>query len=45
MSRHDDSRPGVTQKGSDIPNVKVRSSESLPVQADRFERTFPRQPI
>ena len=45
VPRHDDARPGVTQKGSDIPNVKVRGSDSLPLQADRLERAFPRQPV
>ena len=42
--RHDDAGPGVTQKGSDVPNLDMRGSDSLPFQADRLERAFPRQP-
>jgi hypothetical protein len=45
VPRHDDSRSRMTKKGSDVPNLEVRGSESLPVQPDRFERAFPRQPI
>ena len=44
IARHDDPHPGMTQKGSDVPNLEVRSSESLPLQADRLERALPRQP-
>ena len=42
--RHDDAGPGMTQKGSDVPNLDMRGSDSLPLQADRLERAFPRQP-
>ena len=45
VSRHDDSRPGMAQKGNDEPNIEVRGSEPLPVQADLLERAFPRQPM
>jgi hypothetical protein len=45
ISRHDDACPGMTQKGSDVANLEVRGSDSLPLQADRVERAFPRQPI
>ena len=34
----------MTQKGSDVPNLEMRGSDSLPLQADRLERAFPRQP-
>ncbi|HEX7545830.1 MAG TPA: hypothetical protein VF368_03815, partial [Gemmatimonadaceae bacterium] len=44
VSRHDDSRPGMAQKGNDEPNIEVRGSEPLPVQADLLERVLPRQP-
>jgi hypothetical protein len=40
--RNDDTRSGMTQKGSDVPNLKMRGSDSLPLQADRLERAFPR---
>ena len=43
--RHDDSCPGVTQKGSDVPNLEICGPESLPLQADCLKRAFPRQPI
>jgi hypothetical protein len=43
--RHDDAGPGMTQKGSDVPNLEMRGSDSLPFQADRLERAFPRQPM
>ncbi len=43
--RHDNSGPGVTQKGSDVPNLDMRGSDSLPLQADRLERALPRQPM
>lgn len=43
--RHDDPGPGVTQKGSDVPNLEIGGSESLPLQANCVERAFPRQPI
>jgi hypothetical protein len=43
VSRHDDARPWMTQKGSDVPNLEMRGSDSLPLQADRFERAFPCQ--
>lgn len=42
--RHDDPCPGVTQKGSDEPNLEMRGSESLPLQADSLERAVPRKP-
>jgi hypothetical protein len=42
--RHDDPGPGVTQKGSDEPNLEMRGSESLPLQADSLECAFPREP-
>jgi hypothetical protein len=42
--RHDDSSPGVTQKGSDVPDLEMRGAESLPFQADCIERAFPREP-
>ncbi len=42
--RHDDAGPCMTQKGSDVPNLEMRGSDSLPLQADRLERAFPRQP-
>jgi hypothetical protein len=45
IPRNDDSRPGMTQKGSDVPNLEMRGSDSLPFQADRFECALPRQPI
>jgi hypothetical protein len=44
IARYDDPRPGITQKGSDVPNLEVRGSDSLPLQADSLERAFPRQP-
>lgn len=43
--RHDDPGPGMTQKGSDVANLEIRGSESLPLQANCVERAFPRQPI
>ena len=43
--RHDDAGPGVTQKGSDVSNLEIRGSASLPLKANRVERAFPRQPI
>src|SRR5579871_1975336 len=42
--RHDDAGPGVTQKGSDIANLEMCGSESLPLQADCLECAFPREP-
>ena len=35
----------MTQKGNDIPNLEMRGSDSLPLQADRLERAFLRQPV
>jgi hypothetical protein len=43
--RHDDAGPRMTQKGSDVPNLEMRGSDSLPLQAYRLERPFPRQPV
>jgi hypothetical protein len=41
---NDDPRAGVTQKGSDVPNLEVRGSESLPFLANCLQFSFPRQP-
>ena len=38
IARHDDARSGMTQKGSDEPNLEVRGSDSLPLQTNRLER-------
>jgi hypothetical protein len=31
VARHDDARPGMTQKGSDVPNLEMRGPDSLPL--------------
>ena len=31
IARNDDACPGMTQKGSDVPNLEVRGPESLPL--------------
>ena len=43
--RHDDSGPGMTQKGSDVPNLEICGSDPLPLQPNCVKRAFPRQPI
>jgi hypothetical protein len=43
IPRHYDTCPGMMQKGSDVPNLEMRGSDSLPLQADRLERAFSRQ--
>jgi hypothetical protein len=45
VARHNDPSPGMMQKGSDVPNLEMRGSDSLPLHADRIERALPRQPI
>ncbi len=40
---HDDPDPGMTQKGSDVPDLEIRGPESLPLQTNGVELSRTRQ--
>jgi hypothetical protein len=44
VSRHDDTDPRRTERGSEIPDVEVPTPNSLPLSNDAFQFAFSRQP-